>query len=51
VVVPADYGQSVFINCPFDTQYQPIFQPPVIAVSEHELVPRRREVIAARFES
>jgi hypothetical protein len=38
--VPDDYGQNVFINCPFDDDYRPIFQAIVFAIFESGLRPR-----------
>ncbi|HUB45862.1 MAG TPA: hypothetical protein VMB73_12820 [Acetobacteraceae bacterium] len=38
--VPADYDQNVFINCPFDGDYQPIFKALVFATFECGLRPR-----------
>lgn len=35
-----DYDRSVFINCPFDTDYLPLFRAIVFAVIECGLVPR-----------
>lgn len=32
--LPADYAKSVFINCPFDDEYQPLFDAIVFAVSD-----------------
>ena len=38
--VPADYDQNVFINCPFDDSYLPLFRALVFAVFECGLRPR-----------
>jgi hypothetical protein len=38
--VAADYDQNVFINCPFDDTYIPLFRALVFAVFECGLVPR-----------
>ncbi len=38
--VPDGYDQNVFINCPFDDDYQPIFQALVFATFECGLRPR-----------
>ncbi|HEY1935894.1 MAG TPA: hypothetical protein VGG99_28140 [Acetobacteraceae bacterium] len=38
--VPADYDQSVFINCPFDETYLPLFRALTFAVFECGLIPR-----------
>lgn len=38
-VVP-DFSECVFINCPFDPQYQPLFDAAVFAVSDCGFVPR-----------
>lgn len=29
---PADYEDSVFVNCPFDSQYKPLFNAIVFTV-------------------
>ena len=36
----ADYGKSVFINCPFDDSYLPLFRALIFAVFECGLMPR-----------
>jgi hypothetical protein len=36
----ADYGKSVFINCPFDDNYLPLFRALIFAVFECGLMPR-----------
>lgn len=36
------YHQSVFINCPFDLQYQPLFEAIVFAVSNCGFIPAAR---------
>ena len=38
--VSADYDNSVFINCPFDDSYLPLFRALIFAVFECGLVPR-----------
>ena len=38
--MPADYDQNVFINCPFDDAYLPLFRALVFAVFECGLRPR-----------
>ena len=38
--MPADYDQNVFINCPFDDGYQPLFRALIFAVFECGLRPR-----------
>ena len=38
--MPASPSASVFINCPFDTQYQPIFEAIVFCVAACGFVPR-----------
>jgi hypothetical protein len=38
--LPADYDQNVFINCPFDDEYHPIFQVLVFATFEGGFRPR-----------
>ena len=35
-----DYDKSVFINCPFDDSYLPLFRALVFAVFECGLIPR-----------
>jgi hypothetical protein len=35
-----EYGRNVFINCPFDVDYQPLFRALVFAVQDYGLVPR-----------
>lgn len=37
---PANYEKNVFINCPFDDDYQPIFNAIVFAVNDMEFRPR-----------
>ncbi|MBV9537403.1 MAG: hypothetical protein JOY70_00570 [Acidisphaera sp.] len=52
--IPPDYDQNVFINCPFDDAYRPLFRALVFAIFECGLRPRSAlEVIDAgevRFE-
>jgi hypothetical protein len=36
----ADYGRNVFINCPFDAQYTPLFEAIVFAVHDAGFRPR-----------
>src|SRR5205823_1618904 len=38
--MPASPSTSVFINCPFDSEYQPIFEAIVFCVAECGFVPR-----------
>jgi hypothetical protein len=38
--LPANYVKNVFINCPFDEQYQPIFNAIVFAVNDLGLRPK-----------
>lgn len=38
--VPADYDRHVFINCPFDDRYLPLFRALIFAVFECGLIPR-----------
>jgi hypothetical protein len=38
--MPASPSASVFINCPFDSQYQPLFEAIVFCVSACGFVPR-----------
>jgi hypothetical protein len=38
--VPADYHKNVFINCPFDDAYLPLFRALVFVVFECGLIPR-----------
>jgi hypothetical protein len=37
---PVDYARSVFINCPFDPQYRPLFQGIVFVVEECGFIAR-----------
>src|SRR5215212_3185258 len=37
--VPHDYARSVFINCPFDNDYEPLFRAMVFAIRDLELIP------------
>jgi hypothetical protein len=37
---PPDYEQNVFINCPFDAEYQPIFEALVFAIHDLGFRPR-----------
>lgn len=38
--IPSHYADSVFINCPFDTNYKPIFDAIVFTVMECGFIPR-----------
>jgi len=38
--VPTPYADSVFINCPFDAAYQPLFDATIFAVMECGFLPR-----------
>lgn len=38
--LPANYAKNVFINCPFDDQYQPLFHAIVFAVNEMGFRPK-----------
>lgn len=38
--IPANYERNVFINCPFDDQYQPLFYAIVFAVNDMGFRPR-----------
>lgn len=38
--VPAEYDKNVFINCPFDNNYLPLFRALIFAVFECGLTPR-----------
>ena len=40
IVVPHDYAQSVFINCPFDKDYEPLFRAIFFAIRDLKLKPR-----------
>ena len=40
VLEPHDYNKSVFINCPFDSAYEPLFRGLVFAVRHMNLVPK-----------
>lgn len=47
-IVATDYDKSVFINCPFDDSYLPLFRALIFAVFECGLIPRcAREVYDA----
>jgi len=39
-MVRNEYEKSVFINCPFDTQYKPLFEAIVFAILDCDLRPR-----------
>jgi hypothetical protein len=39
VLEPHDYNKSVFINCPFDSAYKPLFHGLIFAVRHMRLVP------------
>ncbi len=39
-MIPIEYGSAVFINCPFDAQYKPIFEGVVFAVMDCGYWPR-----------
>src|SRR5215207_2480772 len=38
--VPEDFGQNVFLNCPFDQGYKPLFEAAVFTVRIAGLMPR-----------
>jgi hypothetical protein len=38
--VPAAYEKSVFINCPFDADFEPLFHAIVLTVAARGFVPR-----------
>ncbi len=40
IPVPHDYAESVFINCPFDKDYEPLFYAIVFAIRDLDLKPR-----------
>jgi hypothetical protein len=40
VLEPHDYNESVFINCPFDSAYEPLFRGLIFAVRHMKLVPK-----------
>lgn len=40
VLKPHDYDESVFINCPFDSAYEPLLQGLIFAVRHMGLVPK-----------
>ena len=40
VLKPHDYDKSVFINCPFDSSYEPLFRGLIFAVRHMSLVPK-----------
>ena len=40
MVVPHDYAKNVFINCPFDKDYEPLFYAMILAIRDLELKPR-----------
>jgi hypothetical protein len=40
ILVPYDYAKSVFINCPFDKDYEPLFYAIVFTIRDLELKPR-----------
>jgi hypothetical protein len=40
VLEPHDYNKSVFINCPFDSAYEPLFRGIVFAVHHMNLEPK-----------
>jgi hypothetical protein len=40
VLEPHDYDKSVFINCPFDRAYEPLFRGLIFAVRHMSLVPK-----------
>jgi len=37
MVVPHDYAKNVFINCPFDKDYEPLFYAMIFAIRDLEL--------------
>jgi hypothetical protein len=39
ILVPHDYAQNVFINCPFDKDYEPLFYAMVFAIRDLDLTP------------
>lgn len=38
--VPADFSQNVFINCPFDDQYLPLFHAIIFTIHNMGFRPR-----------
>jgi len=40
VLEPHNYAKSVFINCPFDSAYEPLFRGLIFAVRHMKLVPK-----------
>jgi len=40
MLVPHDYAKSVFINCPFDKDYEPLFRAIFFAIRDLNLKPR-----------
>lgn len=38
--LPANYAKNVFINCPFDDDYQPLFNAMVFAVNDMGFRPK-----------
>ena len=38
--IPSDYTSNVFINCPFDEQYKPLFQTIVFTIQACGFIPR-----------
>jgi hypothetical protein len=39
-MAPRDYGRSVFINCPFDAEYAPLFEAILFALHDLGFIPR-----------
>ena len=46
ILVPHDYAENVFINCPFDTDYEPLFYAIVFAICDLGLNPRSAKFIS-----
>jgi hypothetical protein len=45
VLLPHDYDKSVFINCPFDTDYEPLFNAMLFAVHHISFTPKSAKQI------
>jgi hypothetical protein len=50
-VAASDYDKSVFINCPFDTDFEPLFHAMVLTVASRGFIPRSARETEGRAET
>ena len=46
ILVPHDYAKSVFINCPFDKDYEPVFYALMFAIRDLDFNPRSAQDVS-----